>query len=311
MTADGQTVAIMKEADIVALLEQDGPKTGAELQEATGIEVLALWKLCRRCPEIHFHNIGKRFLRLDRAVEGHARLSPSIRREFQTYTVLGLQSRPTEAREKADFLTHEIQRISRAKFSLAERIIEETLSRLRDRDLILEKVCFIIAGDIVYGMSHSVPRPESSTGEMVRGSDMDVVAVAKDVPQRVLEALDSAIYKMKHFFLVHPGYREELDYLIKDTVKVEAQLKFDTFESMVGCKILREGELLCGSPVVFQEVKRLIEVHGILSKLDQMERKALDFRNEAERCLLDETSSLSEADDRHLFYTREEAEEIY
>jgi hypothetical protein len=137
------------------------------------------------------------------------------------------------------------------------------------------------------------------------------VAVAKDVPQRMLEALDSAIYKMKHFFLVHPGYREELDYLIKDTVKVEAQLKFDTFESMVGCKILREGELLCGSPVVFQEVKRLIEVHGILSKLDQMERKALDFRNEAERCLLDETSSLSEATDRHLFYTREEAEEIY
>jgi len=51
-----------------------------------------------------------------------------------------------------------------------------------------------------------VPRPESSTGELVRGSDLDIVVVTDDEldPAR-RKALDRAIFQRKHYLLVHPN----------------------------------------------------------------------------------------------------------
>src|SRR5512137_2511585 len=98
--------------DILGILERDGPLTGAELQERTQIEPLPLWRACRGCMDIQFEIIGRRYLRLDRAVEGYARLSPSIRREFLTYTLLGLKSRVVLVEERAAQLRQELERIS-------------------------------------------------------------------------------------------------------------------------------------------------------------------------------------------------------
>ena len=111
-----------------------------------------------------------------------------------------------------------------------------------------DDVCFILAGDVVYGMAHAVERPESSTGKMVRGSDLDVVVVVRDaVPRERVVALDRAILQEKYQLLTHPTYREEIDYIIKPVWRVEEQLHFDTFEHRVASKILNEGEFLLGS----------------------------------------------------------------
>ena len=37
----------------------------------------------------------------------------------------------------------------------------------------------MIAGDVVFEMAHLEPRPESSTGKLVKGSDLDIVVVTK------------------------------------------------------------------------------------------------------------------------------------
>ena len=37
----------------------------------------------------------------------------------------------------------------------------------------------MLAGDIVYGMGHDAPRSERSTGQMVRGSDVDLVVITE------------------------------------------------------------------------------------------------------------------------------------
>jgi hypothetical protein len=302
----------MTDEEIVEILEQSGPLTGAELVDRTRVEVLALWHLCRKLPALRMELIGRRFLRLDRVVPGYARLSPSIRREFLTYTVLGLESQKPQLAEKSTALRKEIREISGRKRELARNSMESAIGELAAEGMIREKACFIIAGDITYEMSHMVPRPEKSTGEMVRGSDLDIVIVTEDdLAPDISKTLDRAIYRKKHFLLIHPDHREEIDYLIKGMEKVREQLTFESFEFMVASKILDEGELLCGSEAVFRKVKALVSESGVRERLKEMEQRAIVSRQQAEARLLDLGVGLSENEAHHLFYTREEGEEIY
>ncbi len=302
----------MTETEVIQILKQDGPRTGAELLERTRLEPLPLWRLCRGCADIHFEVIGRHFLRLDRAVDGYARLSPSVRREFLTYTLLGLTGQQPTIAKRAKQLTGEIERISRFKSNLARESMASILSELPEHKSLATQVAFIIAGDITYGMSHAVPRPETSTGRMVRGSDLDIIVVATDdLPEEALQALDDAIYRKKHFLLVHPDHREEIDYVIKRLAKVREQLRFDTFEHMVASKILHEGLMLCGSAEVFQAIKDLVRQHGVTEKLAAMEAQAAEDRCAAEAHLLDSSADTRTGEHFNLFYTREEGDEIY
>jgi hypothetical protein len=300
------------ERQIIDILEQAGSLTGAELVERTRMEVFALWRACVQSPAVRLETIARRFLRLDRVVNGYARLSPSIRREFLTYTLAGMESRSGEIAARAESLKNEIRGISRAKLDLARASVSSAVESLRERDAILENVCFIIAGDITYEMSHLVPRPEKSTGEFVRGSDLDIIVITEDdLPAESARLLDEAIYRKKYFLLVHPDYREEIDYLIKDVSRVQEQLRFDTFESMVACKILDEGMFLYGSRALFQRIKELVAQHGIPQRLGEMQAHAVANRELAVARLLELEGQLTESEAYHLFYTREEGEEIY
>ncbi len=300
----------MTENEILSILSQTGPLTGAQLMEQTSMEVLALWQTCRNAFSIQFKTAGRRFLRLDRNVQGYARLSPSIRREFLTFTYVGLDSQLEELALRADALEREIRSISLAKYKIAENSVISALAHLKGRDILLEKACFIIGGDVVYDMSHSVPRPEKSTGEMVHGSDLDIIIVAEDdVAPEIIDSLDKAIHKRKHLLLVND--REEIDYLIKSFSRVREQLKFDVFSSMVACKILHEGRRLYGSARVFQTVKRLLEEVNIPERLKLLEQRAIADRAAAEKQLQNASGETDRSEFYNLFYTRAEEDEIY
>jgi hypothetical protein len=302
----------MKARDIQNILEEKGPQTGWELLESTGLDPLPLWQICRETPEICFECIGKRFVRLDRNVEGYARLSPSIRREFLTYTVLGVKAHHEEIKARAQKLKEEIGWISREKMDLARDAMRDTVQSLAEWKSMQEQVCFIIAGDITYGMAHAVPRPEISTGKMVRGSDLDIIAIAEDdVPEDALKALDAAILKKKYFLLVHPNYQEEIDYLVKNMAKIRTQLAFDSFQHMIASKIIYESEFLYGSVEVFKKVKGMVEEYGVSGKLDLLEQQAKENRREAEKNLLNPDATQADPACLHLFYTKEEGDEIY
>jgi len=300
----------MTDEKIISIIQEHGPLTGAKLVEKTGIDVLSLWQSCRKDARIRFETVGKRFLRLDRNVEGFARLSPSIRREFLTYTFLGLDSQAGDLQSKVEAFKQKTERISLEKREIAGQSIVSAVGIMAEKDEILKKVCFIIAGDVVYGMSHNVPRPEPSTGEMVRGSDLDIIGVTEnDFDPELLKSLDNCIHKRKHMLLVND--REEIDYLIKSLSRVEEQLKFDVFESMIAAKILNEGQLLYGSPDVFKKVKNLILEFGIREKLEQLEQQATDNRILAETQLLDIDVETESSEYLNLFFTHAEEDEIY
>jgi len=299
------------EKEIIKLVEERGPLTGSEILDHTDKDELLLWRTCKLSKNLAVQTVGTRYLRLDSRISGYARQSPSILREFLTYSVVGHDRDQSSLIKKANRIALHIEDVSRAKSELAYRIVSGLMSLFESEPVIHEMVCFIIAGDIVHNMAHDVPRPERSTGRLVNGSDMDLVVIVNNqFPKKLMERLDEAIYQEKYRLLTTPHIREEIDYVVKNLDRVMEQIKFDTFKHIVACKILREGTFLYGSEKIFHSVKTLLKEHGIIQKLDNMENKAKNFRKQAEEFLLGETPEKIREESLYLFYPSEELEEF-
>jgi hypothetical protein len=174
------------EREIIDLLDERGPLTGSEILESTGGDGLLLWRTCKLSKSLNIRTIGMRYLRLDRRIEGFARLSPSILREFLTYSVIGHARDESALFQKANEVGSHVEAVSRAKSEVVYSVVSSLVGKLESELPIHNQVCFIIAGDIVYNMAHDVPRPERSTGKLVKGSDMDLpmmFPVLKEAPE--------------------------------------------------------------------------------------------------------------------------------
>lgn len=296
------------EKAILKLIKANGPLTGSEIRASVPGDHLDLWRTCLCCPELTVRTVGTHYLRLDRRVPGFARLSPSIWRGFLTYSVIGLKKKPNTVEEKADRLLAHIEEISRSKLDVAYQTVSGLAENL---DGLKEKACFIIAGDIVYNMSHDVPRPERSTGKSVNGSDMDVVVVVSDhCSEAFMHRLDEAIYREKSSLLLSPHLREELDYVVKPFSRVREQISFDSFSHILACKILHEGTFMYGNALLFQEIKTLLRDTGVAEKLQKMEHLAKIHRFTAKKRLMKVTPGKITEEILNLFYPSEESEEF-
>ncbi len=297
------------EKRIKDIIKEKGPLIGSELISHFKKDPLMVLRTCRLSPALKVQTIGTKYLRLDRRIKGYARLSPSIMREFLTYSIVGFSDEPGPLNEKAELLTRKIENISRSKFELAYNIVSSLMSRLEYGTE--EKACFIIAGDIVFNMAHDVPRPERSTKKLVQGSDIDIVVIVMDEhAEAVMERLDQEIYKEKYSLLISPYAREEIDYIVKTVSTVREQLEFDTFKHMVACKILDEGRYLFGNEELFKRIKQMLVDEGVSQRIKEMEETALVFRNRAEEKLLGDNPEQALHDDEYLFYPVEESEEF-
>lgn len=296
---------------VIALLEKRGPFTGKELVRETGLDIFSAWKFCAVSKLITVRIIGRRYLRLDKKVEGYARLSPSIMREFLNYTVIGINNQRPAVEEQAAKLEAEIAAISRKKIDLAGGSIKRLLESHPDRNSIVNSACFLIAGDVVFNMAHAEPRPESSTGELVRGSDLDVIVVAEDLSEKQLKKLDALLYKEKFNLLMNPASKEEMDYIVKSIKTVKEQLRFDSFRAMVASKILHEALFLYGNPDLFDRIKQMVVESAVPEKILELKERAWINREQAEKSLLDADDSADREQLMALFYTTEEKEEIF
>jgi hypothetical protein len=298
------------EEEIVHLIRTHGPLTGSEIKKILRGDHLLLWQTCKTSSRLQVKSVGVRYLRFDRQVNGFARLSPSILREFLTYSAIGLAEKPTLIEEKGGEIFSHIVRVSRSKWELARYLVAAVKSQLGET-WPNEQICFILAGDIIYDMAHDVPRPERSTGRLVRGSDIDLVVILDDnVPDDFIRRLDSAIYQEKYKFLKSPSINEEIDYVVKKMERVREQVRFDTFKNMVACKILQEGKLIGGSKNLHDEVMRLLQDNGVLNKLDRLQEAAIKFRKREEEFLIQCDVKLINREDLFFFYPAEESEEF-
>jgi len=299
----------MKE-EIINLLNTRGPLTGSEIKKFIRGDNLPLWQICKTSSNLHVKSVGVRYLRFDRQVNGFARLSPSILREFLTYSVVGLAEKPMLIEKRGEEIFSHIVQVSRSKMELARNFIDVVKAQFGDT-WPHEQICFILAGDIVYDMAHDVPRPERSTGELVRGSDIDLVVILNDnVPDDFIRRLDTAIYQEKYKYLKSPSINEEIDYVAKKLDRVREQVRFDTFKNMVACKILQEGKLIGGSDRLYHEVIRLLQDNGVLEKLDRLQEAAIIFRKQEEEFLVQSDAKIINREHLYFFYPAEESEEF-
>jgi hypothetical protein len=257
--------------------------------------------------------VGRRYLRFDKNVEGYARLSPAIQREFLTYSVVGLKKDEARIKERARELDEEIKRVSERKFDLVKRVIIDDImhSKLKDlEEYIEENACFIIGGDVPLAMAHSDPRP-ASTGELVAGSDLDIIVITEDdFSGECFKRLDMAIYETKNMLLRQPTHKEEIDYLIKNIAKVRQQAKMETFEHLVACKIIHESKFLHGSRGLYEEVRDILKKNHVPEKLKRLEEAAIEYRKNAKEHLLKSTE-ISRGEYMKFFTTSEESFEIF
>jgi len=299
------------EDELLRLLTNKGPLTGQEILDEILCDGLILWRACKSSQNLSVRTLGTRYLRLDRKIEGYARISPSLLREFLTYSVVGTSRDSSALVQRALQIESHIREVSHTKSELIYSIISALANRLENEMPIHDQACFILAGDIVYNMAHDVPRPERSTGKLVKGSDLDLVVVVDDrFQKRSVTRLDEAIYREKYELLITPHLREEIDYVVKNLDRVKRQLRFDTFRHMVACKILHEGALLYGSEEIFHRVKTMLRDYGVVEKLASMEKEAKFFRENAEEILLKEDPQKIKEAYLDLFYPTEESEEF-
>jgi len=299
------------EKKIIEIIKNKGPLTGSQLLVHIKEDPLLLLRACRLSKTLVMKIVGTRYLRLDRKIDGYSRLSPSILREFLSYSVIGLSQDKTTLEMKAEALQSHIEKTSKYKSELAYNLMSVLVTRTGDDLFVKEHACFILAGDIVYNMAHDVPRHERSTKKMVQGSDMDIVVIVDNqFPEDLIRRLDGEIYQEKSNLLLNPYMKEEIDYIVKDLDRVAEQMRFDTFKHMVACKIMHEGAFLYGSEKIFLSVKGMLRENGIIEKIKHMEEQARVFRERAEEYLINEDPSKIRREGLEFFYPDEESEEF-
>jgi len=298
-------------AAIQRTLTELGPLTGTALHDAVGGEVFGLWKVCRSSGQFEMRTIGRRYLRLDRTVEGFARLSPSILREFMTYTVVGTTSQRAAIDRVAEQLRRRTIAISRAKQRVAERFVAEVFDAVAPEGDDGRHLCALIAGDVVYQMSHDVSRRESSTGGRVDGSDLDLIMLASDdAPDELVEAVDAAVRQRKWLYLRNPALREEVDYIVKRFSRLVEQAKFATFQDMVACKVFDEAQFVQGNRELHQAGRRVLAERGVLDRLGELAAQAAERRAEREEYLLSVPGDVLPPGSAQQFYSPDEAAEF-
>jgi hypothetical protein len=296
---------------VYGLLEERGPMTGGELRAIVRADPFELWKACRSSGEFDYTSVGRRYMRLDERLPGLARLSPSILREFLTYSVISLKGQAKAAEAKACDLRELAASISEMKAQVAKAMISKVMASLADGGIPTGRAAFILAGDVVYGMAHEEPRPERSTGKIVRGSDIDIVAIAEDSsPDAFVEGLEAAIFREKYLILSNPRLNQEIDFVVKRVSRVREQTGFDTFKRKVACKIMREGVLIDGDERIFAETKALLDESGVSDSLRMMDKRAEEERMEAMATLLGLDELRDDDGLRNLFYSSDESEEF-
>jgi len=181
---------------IVRLVRKLGPLTGAELRAEPAAEAFACWKAAMLSNRLTVRRVGTRFLRLDRKVDGYARLSPSILREFLTYSVVGLAEDPAGLDRKADEVLAHVRTVSRAKLALATGLVAGERAQVHAEEVALG-VLPVPGGAGLHGgqlVADPALLQQRLSGVEQRGASVDEYALLEDLAgHHLLEVVEPCL----------------------------------------------------------------------------------------------------------------------
>ena len=295
--------------EVVETIGQGGPMLGKELVERLpGRNYLELWQACFTSHEILISHFSRYYLRYDITREDFIRLSPSILRDFLSFTLFSTGDQREQVIDRQVTLSNHHRQVSMQKMRLARSILRQIMRKI-PKDL-HHIMCAFIAGDIAYFLAHTEPREVSAIGEMVNGSDIDIIIVHDGLPDDIIELIDQEMMSFKVFYLRHPDYREEVDYICKDKRTMFGQLAYQTIDHKIASKIAYEAIFLAGSVELFAEIKNQVEASGTQDLIERDFLQGLEERKIAMRTLLSADASNLDKNTESLFFFSQERVEF-
>lgn len=274
-------------SNIIDTLKREGPLIGRELENRLGVSyeqkdtITYLWALCTVSEQIHLQSVSQRYLRIDRN-NGSLNLSPSIPNEFSYFSVVGLEQ--LEVEKKARLLREHHQSVSDDKRSVVKSLIR-AISQDSNLPQVNKYFCFLLGGDVAYNMASDFPR-EATNGELVHGSDIDIVILHHEgADSGIVRTLDDAVAQQK-IRLGRQPYKEEIDYIIKGMDLVKKQSEMGSPSDAVACKIIAESEFLYGDSQMHTQALDFLQNSGAAEKLKELRKIASFRRDDYERSLI-------------------------
>ena len=249
-------------------LRESGPKSGAWLSEKVpDIHPIALWRSCYKSNQIRIQNCARYYLRYDITRDNMLRLSPSILRDFLTFSLIYLPEQGVAVVEAGTRLANRFRRISLRKTSLAREALLRLPQELQDE---INKNCVVfLSGDIAYFLAHDTVRQHSTMNVPIRGSDIDIIIInnLEADPQRIAD-IGTELLKIKRIYLASPDIREEIDYIVKPIGRMIDQLTYQDIHQKIASKILYESYFLMGRVDIYQSLLRHLTVSGARDKIE-------------------------------------------
>ena len=297
------------EARVIALIGEFGPMRGKELHaRLKDVDYLPLWQACFLSERLQISQFSRYYLRYDITREDMIRISPSILRDFLSFTIISLPEQRNLVMERLVRLSNEHREISIWKMGIARRIMMGVVDILEPSQV--DKMCGFLAGDLTYFLGHSEPRAVPSIGQMVNGSDIDIIIVHDGLPDDVIKEIDDVILASKNYYLRHPDYVQEVDYVVKGMDKMMAQFGYQDIKDKIACKIVFESLFLAGSVSLYDRVLEKLEWTGARKKIQEDFEEGLASRAATIRELRDVTPKDYDENTRSLFYFSQERVEF-
>lgn len=268
------------EEKVFNILTEHGPMVGQQLKDLLGdIDSMELWRICYQSNLFRITSFSRYYLRYDITRDNQLRLSPSILRNFLTYSLVYRKGQQSKAVEKGVRLANKHRAISNAKISVARKAILSLEENLREK--LNHCCCFFISGDLAYFLGHDVPRVHTQTEVIVNGSDIDIVIVYNtEVTKADIEAAEKQILKFKYEALKAPGGGEEIDFIFKPMSKLMTQLQYRNIHEKIASKILYESFFLYGRLDIYDHLMMQMRQLGTEEKIENDFDTALREREE-------------------------------
>ncbi|MGJ8560954.1 MAG: hypothetical protein ACSHX3_12020 [Litorimonas sp.] len=293
---------------IIDLVRDNGPSSGAQISEwLKDTPPINLWRACYASRLIRIRNCARYYLRYDVTRDNVLRLSPSILRDFLTFSLIYLPEQAVAAVEGGTLMANKFRSISLRKLSRARQALLELDADLQ-RELNEHCVVFL-SGDIAYFLAHDTQRQHATLDVPVNGSDIDIVIVTNHQADPVkIKAVEDGLLKIKHLFLIMPNVREELDFIVKPIDKMLEQLAYRDIHEKIASKILYESYFLMGRVDIYESLMRHLEIRGTLAKIEADFETALTQRKNTIRTILSVSpeESIKDSEVASLFFASQE-----
>jgi len=266
--------------DIRRILEENGPLTGSELSEnLPEYTDIALWRQCYGSDTIRVSNCARYYLRYDILRGNQLRLSPSILRDFLTFSLIYLTDQMVEIVEIGTRLANKFRTNSLKKLNWAR----EALLQLDDdlQEVLYNHCVVFLSGDIAYYLAHETKRRHSQLGVEVNGSDIDIVIVTnRGAPPDKIARIESQLLTTKKVYLTTPHIGEELDFIVKPIDTMLEQLNYGDIHQKIASKILYESYFLMGRVDIYQTLMKHLNLRGTLDSIERDFETALGQRKD-------------------------------